>query len=180
MRAYVTSIGEPTTELCIWSLDRLGFDVVPIQDMSSLAWKLKTIYKQADDDFLRVDADVICNRNVLELPITGPKRAWWLQPQVFDWYKQDLSYGGIQFIKKQALPALRESINNHLQAERPETEMFRLPAFFRPRRSVSVESFVCGLNGWGQDDLPRVKKTKARRNQYTNYDWPLVEKMMEL
>ena len=27
MKAFVTSIGEPTTDLCVWALERQGFDV---------------------------------------------------------------------------------------------------------------------------------------------------------
>ena len=57
MKCYVTSIGEPTTDVCVWSLKRNGFDVELLQDNSSLQNKLKRIFEKADDDFLRVDAD---------------------------------------------------------------------------------------------------------------------------
>lgn len=61
MKAYVTSIGEPTTDLCVWSLERNGFETVLIQDQTTLAEKLKRIYSEADEDFVRIDADVIVN-----------------------------------------------------------------------------------------------------------------------
>lgn len=178
-RAYVTSIGEPTTELCVWSLERQGYDVTLVQDpYSSLATKLQEIYKHADTDFLRVDADVIPNRNVSTLSQYEPD-AWWVQGQCFGWQAQDLVYGGVQFIRKEALPALRANIEDHLKDERPETAMFRLPEFHEPRRCVSVQ-VVCGLHGWGQKDQVKIKQTKERRGQSANYDWALVERMNEV
>jgi hypothetical protein len=61
MKAFVTSIGEPTTDLCVWSLERNGFEVVLLNNGSLLADKLKSIYEQATDDFVRIDADVVVN-----------------------------------------------------------------------------------------------------------------------
>lgn len=176
LKAYITSIGEPTTELCKWSLVRQGVDVVLLQDSdTTLAEKLEFIYNDADDDFLRIDADVIPNRNILKIA-DYEREAWWVQGQCFGWYAQDLVYGGVQLIRRQALPALKANIGKHLNDERPETAMSRLPEFYDPRRFVSVD-IVCGLHGWNQTDIERVKEIKERRGQYNNYDWRLVERM---
>lgn len=172
MKAFVTSIGEPTTDLCVWSLERQGFDVSVIQDKTSLAHKLKVIYNQADEDFIRVDADVICNRNVTKLE--APYGVWWLQGLTFDWWKMDITPGGVQLITKRALPYLREAITVIKDQDRPETEMYRLPEFHNPRRCLTSD-LVCGLNGWGQNDIQRVKKVKAGRGQ--EYDFQIAEKL---
>lgn len=177
MKAFVTSIGEPTTWLCCDQLRRYGFDVVILKDDRSLAEKLREIYTQADDDFLRVDADVVPNRRIREL-VDDPLPVWWVQARIFDWLQQDLATGGIQFIRKEALPHLREHVGRFLGAERPETQLYRLEAFHEPRRCVT-SPVVAGLHGFRQGDLARVRAVKERRGQ-TNYDWPLVERLEAL
>lgn len=177
MKAFVTTMNEPTTEFCVWSLDRLGYEVFLIQGDTTLSQKLQLIYNDADDDFLRVDADTIVNRNVLDIP-NYEKDAWWVQPQTFDWYSQDLSYGGIQFIRKEALPALRTEIIAALQAERPETQVWRSPQFYNPRRCVSVD-LVCGLHGY-KNDLNKAERVKVRRKQIDKYDFELARRINEL
>lgn len=177
MRAYVTSIGEPTTDLCKWSLERMGFDVVVVKNDSSLADKLATIFRVEDDDFIRVDADVVPNRNVLEL--INMSEAWWYQTQSFDWFAQDVRYGGVQFIRKEAIPIIREHLDDIADLERPESYLYRLDEFHNPRRCVSWDK-VCGVHGYAQTDVNRIKKTKGRRGQYDTYDWELSDRMSAL
>lgn len=176
MRAYVTSIGERTEDLCIWALERNGFDVMLVKDKDSSLWeKLRWIYRDAENEFLRVDADIIINKNCT-VDNLDKSDAWWVQYQTFDWYKQDLAYGGVQFIKRDCLPALRAHIDTFMHAERPESQMFRLDEFHDPRRCVS-HNMVMGLNGFGQTDIDRIKETKNRRKQTDFYDFELVEKL---
>lgn len=185
MKAYVTSIGEPTTELCKWSLERNGFDVLVIKDSSTLAEKLKYIYQIADDDFIRVDADVIVNRNCTQENIRRLmrdhqyKHAVWLQFTTFDWLSQDLAHGGVQLITRQALSDLRSHVHEAINKERPESYMYRIDAFQEPRVCLSHYA-VMGLHGYGQTDLQRIKDTKSRRGQYDNYDWEIVDKLGEI
>lgn len=176
-QAFVTSIGEPTTETCVWALERQGFKVTLIQDKTSLAEKLKRIYDTAEEDFIRVDADVIVNRNVKNLKF--PPEVWWVQGQTFGWYCQDRIYGGVQMISKKALPYLRSRIHEAMQQERPETYMFRLPEFHSPRRCVSQE-ILCGIHGYGIEDMKSVAKVKVRRGQIDQYDFELAERLNEL
>lgn len=182
MKAFVTSIGEKTTDLAIWSLERNGFKVTPRTDNFSLAEKLKWIYSQADDDFLRIDADVIVNRNCTPENLLryteSLKDAWWVQFQMFDWYQQDVSYGGVQFIRKEALPVLRENIEKFMQHERPETELTRSYGMYNPRRFESYD-MVMGMHNY-KNDMARVKAVKTRRNQLDNYDFELAERLEEL
>lgn len=175
--AYITSIGERTTELCKWSLERQGFEVVTLQDPSSLWDKLKRIYLMADDDFLRVDADVIVNRNVKEL--VKQDELFWYQSLCYGWFSQDIIHGGIQFVRKEALPTLRKHIDEPVRLDRPESYMFRLAEFHNPRVCGTFER-ICGIHGYKQDDIDRVKEVKWKRGQMSNYDFELAKRIEEL
>jgi hypothetical protein len=179
MKAYVTSVGEPTEALCVWALERQGFDVTLVRNDSNLWGKLKLIYSLATDDFVRVDADVIVNQNLHpeKLRQNIGSDEWWVQFMTYDWYKQDLTHGGVQFIKKEALEALRSNVAGATHKERPESYMFRLAEFHNPRRCVSSEE-VMGLHGY-KNDMIRARIVKERRSQ-VGYDWELVSKLEEL
>lgn len=178
MIAYVTSIGESTTDLCVWSLQRLRFDVV-LYDSSdtSLHLKLDQIFKHATDDFLRVDADVVVNQNVLEL--IKQDELWWYQSLTFDWFKQDTTHGGIQFIRKQCIPIVLDHIEEARGLERPESYLSRRAELHDPRRFGTFEK-ICGLHGYSQTDTQRIKETKQRRGHLNDYDWELAERIEQL
>lgn len=182
MKAYVTSIGEITTDLCAWSLERNGFEVVLIKDGSLLVDKLKTIYEHADDDFIRVDADVVVNQNMTPqlLKMMADDEPWWFQFMTFGWHAQDLIHGGVQFIKKEAIPHLRREVDRFHDADRPETALSRIKEFYEPRRFVSVGAVCFGIHGFAADDVDRVIAQKKKRGQLENYDFELAEKLMEL
>ncbi len=180
MKAYVTSIGEITRDLCVWSLVRNGFEVVLIEDSSSLADKLKAIYDIADDDFIRVDADVVPNRWLTPSKVMQiPEEAWWMQYSCYGWFTQNKIYGGVQFIKKEALPALRNNVVRLRNTIRPETELSRISEFYNPRRFVSSED-IMGIHGFAAKDIDRIKQVKRERKQYDNYDWELGERLLGL
>jgi len=175
MKAYVTSIGETTTDLSVWSLERLGLEVELVRDKQTTLWeKLRYIFSKENDDFIRVDADVIVNKNVLEL--TQQTDLWWYQAYTYDWFKQDITHGGVQFIRKECLDIVRHGIPDAKDQERPESYLYRLPELHNPRRCGTFEK-VCGLNGYGQsdDDWQRVAATKRRRGHHDDYDWELAQ-----
>ena len=180
MKAIVTSIGETTTDLCIWSLERNGFTTQLVyNEGSSLGDKLEYIYTKVDEDFLRVDADVVANhnctpQNIKKIADNSPS-VYWIQFGCYDWYKQDVIDGGVQYIKKIALTDLRNNIKRHKDDERPETAMYRLDSFMTPRRCITYNK-IMGLHGFRQKDIDRIKATKTRRNQ-TDYDFELAEKL---
>ncbi len=193
--AIVTSIGEPTTDLCKWSLERSGFKVLVLKDPSTSLWaKLKWIYENTDEDFLRVDADVVPNRtlnpeylkkqgytcNCPQDKIASSSKPWWIQFSCYDWFKQDVMYGGIQFIRKEALPALRAHVDEFEKAYRPETYLYRLEEFTKPLRRCVAVDVVAGLHGFAQNDIERVKATKEQRGQMDNYDFELARSLDEL
>lgn len=181
MKAYVTSIGEPTTELCEWALERQGFDVVTIQNQESLGRKLQKIYELAavdDEDFIRVDADVIVNWNTRFIhKFENPY--WWQQFKTFDMYKQDLTNGGVQLISHKILPILADNIDKYLEDDRPETRMWRLEEFDGERSMFYSNKIVVGIHGFGQKDIGRVRNVKDGRKYSDDYDWELAYRMME-
>lgn len=192
MKAYVTSIGENTTELCKWSLERNGFEVVIVQDDSSLGSKLKMIYESIDDDFVRVDADVVVNKTItpdyIEQLFVLDSRSrdrmhlkdiWWVQFMCYGWFTQNLIYGGVQFIKKEALPMLRNNVDTFINDDRPETMLSRIPEFYKPRRFESVEDCV-GIHGYAADDIDRVIAQKKKRGYFQDYDFELAERLDQL
>ena len=176
MKAYITSIGEPTTDLCEWSVNRLGFSTCVVYgETSTLGEKLEYIYNQADDDFIRIDADVIVNKNLLAVNNMN-NNLLWVQYKTFDMYKLDLTNGGVQYYSKKLLPTLRVNIGKFKNDDRPETRMYRLPEFNERWRFKSAENVV-GIHGFGQKDVDRVKRTKDGRKYSSDYDWALVERM---
>lgn len=148
-----------------------------VEEISTLWEKLNKIYHLAEDDFLRVDADVVCNRNVLEL--IEQDEQWWYQGRCFGWFNQDIVNGGVQFIRKPAIKYLRESVAEAENYDRPETYLSRIEAFYNPRRFVTFEK-ICGINGYKQSDVDRVKLVKHRRGQLAQYDFDLAEKLESL
>lgn len=185
MRAIITSINEQTTNLCEWALKRNGFDVtLIINAQTTLAEKLSQIYDYIDEDFLRVDADTVVNRNctpenIIKIVAEDQlKDAWWVQFRTYDWFKQDLTHGGLQFIKREALPALRANIGKFQHINRPETELSRIWEFYNPRRFETSEALM-GLNCY-KNDIDRVRRVKQGRGQADLYDWELAEKLGEL
>lgn len=175
IKAYITSIGEPTTDLCEWSIKRLGFDTkVVYNETSTLGEKLEYIYNQADEDFIRVDADVIVNKGLMA--VHEVKNMLWVQYKTFDMYKLNLTNGGVQYINKEILPTLRSNISRFKHDNRPETRMFRLEEFKERNQFKSAENVV-GIHGFGQTDWERVKKTKDSRQYSNEFDWELVKRM---
>lgn len=176
--AFVTSIGESTTDLCKWSLERQGFQVFVLSDPSSLWDKIRRIINShVKGDILRVDADVIVNKNVVEL--FKQTKLWWYQALTYDWFKQDVAHGGIQFIREPAIPVIKKHIDEAQRLNRPESYLYRLKEFHEPRVCGTFEK-ICGLNGYRQTDKDRVKLTKAQRGQLDNYDFELAEKIETL
>lgn len=181
-KAFVTSIGEPTTDLCVWSLQRNGFDVELISGETSLAEKLKIIYDKADDSFIRVDADVVVNKRLTPVFLRSLRDSsswtWWTQFQCFDWLQQHVAYGGVQYIQKAALLTLRGHVDEVQQEDRPETALSRVDEFYNPRRFASDNSVV-GLHGFALGDhFERVRAQKELRSKYLNfYDFEMVEKL---
>jgi len=176
MRAYITTTREPTLDLAKWSLSRWGFDVQVVQGDDRLSDKLDIIYHDATGDFVRMDADVIASSNIQMLLLMGSSDVWWEQYLTFDMYKLDTTHGGIQVIKKEALPVLRKHIRDFMHDERPETRMYRLDEL---NPHCATREVILGVHGWGGQDIQQVHTTKSERLQLDRYDWEMIERMQE-
>jgi len=183
MKAYITSIGEPTTPLAVWSLKRNGFRIMLLDDpTTSLAQKLDYIYKTEKEDFIRVDADVVVNKlcTPKNIKTYEQKNIWWYQFKTFCWLKQTRTNGGVQYIKSEAIPIIQKRTQEFINAERPESQLYRLKELTTPvRRCVTVDT-IMGLHGYKQNDKDRIQETKKRRKQTHLYDFELAERLEQL
>ena len=178
MKAFVFSIGEKTTDLCCELLKEYGFDVVLYQDDTTLWDKLKRFYTEAletqDDEFVRIDADIIPNRGVLELVKVNDGCLWHCGTG-YDWYKQARGAISVHHMKREAVALCLNKIELAKDKVRPETHLWRVQEFHWPR-VCSVVDISCGLHGYGQkDQRERIKQLKDSRSQH--YDWGLVERI---
>jgi hypothetical protein len=183
MKAYVTSIGEQTVDLCVWSLARNGFTVELLDNPGrTLAQKLKWIYEHAGDDFIRIDADVVVNNQFTPAFLTWLQlrdpNIWWWQFLVFDWFKLNKTHSA-SYIKAAAIPALRANIDRFERHNRPETEMSRIKEFYEPRRFETYNDGIIGLHGY-KGNIERAKRLKHIRNQQDLYDFEMAERLNSL
>lgn len=181
MKCYVFSIGEKTTELCVEQMKSMGFEVVLFQDNSSLWEKLKRFYTEAllteEQEFIRVDADIIPNRGVLDL-IKVNDQCLWHCAVGWDWYKQARGSISIHHMKREAIEKCLQNIESAKGKNRPESHLWRIEEFHWPRVCHQVD-ISCGMHGYGQENQrERIKNLKASRGQ--DYDWGLVERIEAL
>ena len=180
MKAYIFSIGEPTTGLCFDLMEKYGFDVQLVYNETSSLWdKLKYFYTKAletpDNAFMRVDADIIPNKNVNRLVddfIHG-----WSCASGYDWYKQDRGAISIHVMDRATIKKCLDNIGGAKNKVRPETYLWRLPEV---NRLTDIEDeYSCGIHGYGQKShRQRIKDLKHLRHQ--DYDWDLVERIEAL
>lgn len=177
MKCFVFSIGERTTDLCVELLKEYGLEVILLQDKTTLWEKLKQFYTQAleTDDyfFMRVDADIIPNRNVLRLN----SGSGWNCASGFDWYSQDRKAISVHVMERPIIEKCLVHIEEAKDQVRPETYLWRMPEI-NPYTSIEVD-FNSGIHGYGQrDHRKRIKDLKHIRGQ--NYDWELLDRIEAL
>lgn len=179
MKAYLCSIGETTTQLCKEQLERYGFDVVML-DRQDQSWQDKYLefIDTANEDCIRVDADVIPNKNIelikeySQLDFTIVSFMGW------DFYKNDLSIITPIFYKKEAILEIRDN-KKEIGSSRPETDAWRLPNIV----DKTFNSFmIVGIHGIAQEeaDIERAKLNKTVRKQIDLYDFELADKIINL
>lgn len=178
IKAFVFSIGEKTTELCVELMEKYGFEVVLYQDQTSLWEKLKRFYAEAldteDNVFVRIDADVIPNKNVKRL---AKDSLGWTCASGYDWYKQDRGAISIHVMDRATIKKCLEHIEEAKEKVRPETYLWRLESV-NPSTRI-IEDYSCGVHGYGQQKhRARIKALKDSRGQ--SYDWDLVERIEKL
>lgn len=181
MKAYVFSIGEKTTDLCCDLMESYGFEVILYQDKSSLWHKLKRFYEDAleteDQEFVRIDADIIPNKRTKDLLKVNDGCLWHCAVG-WDWYRQERGSISIHHMKRQAVEICLENIMTAKDKVRPESHLWRLQEFHFPRVCHGID-ISCGIHGYGQGDhRERIKSLKASRQQ--DYDWDLIERIEAL
>lgn len=182
MKAFLTSIGERTTKVCAWQLERLGFEVVGL-DLAE-PWPKKYRYfiemaAELGEDCIRIDADVIPNQKLAQFAekvkarVISPEH-WMIQFMAYDLYKNDVGVSSPVFYRKEAL----EIIAKHPISEfRPEAEAWRLKEIDGIHNYTYPE--IIGMHGFFQDDdtVARAMENKTLRKQNDLYDWELVKKL---
>lgn len=181
MKAYVFSIGEKTTDLCCELMEKYGYEVILFQDETTLWDKLKRFYTEAlatdDQEFIRIDADIIPNKGVQALVKVNDGCLWHCAVG-WDWYKQRRDTISIHHMKREAIEKCLQNIESAKNKIRPETHLWRIEEFHWPRVCHQVD-ISCGMHGYGQEThRNRIKELKHLRNQ--DYDWDLVEKIEAL
>lgn len=179
MKCYVFSIGENTTDLCVELMREYGFEVILYQDGTTLWEKLKRFYTDVvdsgDEWAMRIDADIIPNRNVVKL--SEMKDTSWSCASGYDWYKQDRGAISIHLMNSWVIKQCLENIYEARDKIRPETYLWRLEDI--NVHTDVVEEFSCGIHGYGQQNhRERIKQLKHNRNQ--KYDWQLLDRIEAL
>lgn len=177
MKAFVTSIGEKTTEICCEQLNRFGFEVVLLDGRESWLNKYKLFINTAKEECVRVDADIIPNRNIRQIGIEN-KEIPMIQHKLFDLYKNNVTIGGVILYRKKALDMIRVNIDK-LEIGRTETMAFR------NNNVTSITSdLIVGMHGFYQNDetMEIAKKNKIARGQIEeyHYDFDLAFRLKNL
>lgn len=174
MLAYVFSIGEPTTQLCVEALEKNGLEVVLYQDGSRFTEKYKRLMTEAEPPFVRVDADIIVNYRVKEYLEQAKD---WSCPYGWVWWQQDLQPISVMYYSGEVVEIIKPHLydKDFLNTPRPEQHMWSLPEI--QGKNHKIETPV-GLKGYGVRNLKPVKERKANRGQV--YDWRWVERINSL
>lgn len=178
MKLYLTSVGEKTTEVAKWQAERLGFEVVLLDKVEPWIDKYKRFIDMAQgEDCLRMDADVILNKNIKQF-ILPDEKILIAQFHTFDFYKNDVSITSPVWYSKKSLKIIKDNLGK-LDINRPEASAWRLENI----NDYTYTSYmVVGMHGFFQDKetIDRAIKNKTERKQIEEYDFWLVDKIMRL
>ena len=187
MKAYLTSIGEKTTKVVTWQLKRLGFEVILLNEKEAWIDKYRKFIEMAkaqNETCLRIDADVIPNKGLVELwdfvvNYDGAGNDIWLaHGEMFRFYKNDIIKTGPVIYKPEAIQEISKHFGK-LNSERPESSASRLPTV-NPHFK-HYEKLV-GSHGFFQDasHFDRTLEHRSNRGQFENFDLELAEKLFQL
>lgn len=178
MKAYVTSIGEKTTDICCEQLDKFGFEVVLLANKEKWIDKYKRFLGMAKENCIRIDADIVPNKLIKEAPRFDQTDYLIVDFHTYDFYKNNLSVTSPVYYKEMALQMFRSNLDKITEL-RPERSMTKL---------VGEQKYTCeyivGMHGFFQtlNHLKRHRKTKQERRQMEKYgyDFELAEKLWRL
>lgn len=179
MKAYVTSIGEKTTEICCEQLRKFGFEVVLLDKEELWEGKYKRFIRMAhesNEDCLRIDADIVVNENIRKVgePFEGLIASY----NLYDLYRNGIFKGSPIFYTKKALGIINR-YQSMLHPNRPESSACRLDGI-NPYKYQS--DLIVGMHGFFQNraTIERAITNKTDRKQQGLFDFELVGKLMKL
>ena len=177
MKAFLTSIGEATTSICKWQLERFGFEVVLLDKIEPWIDKYKRFLEMADEECLRIDADIIPNERIRIFQDSGylRKNALLAKAYTYDFYANGLMPTAPVYYSKGITKGLKDRITD---IDRPETSIWRLRDL---HEKAIVLSEVVGIHGFFQarKDIDRGVNNKQVRDQNSQYDFDLLDKLSE-
>jgi len=177
MKAFVTSVGEKTTDICCELLKKFGFNVVLLDEKEKWIDKYRRFIYLADDDCVRIDADVIPNESIKN--INKYDDCFIVQSQYYDIYRNKVVPGHPLFYSKKGIDIIKVNLDK-LDHGRPETSAWRLPEIID--KTYTVTRTVMGIHGIYQDEktVERAKQNKIDRKQINEFDFDLIDRLMKL
>lgn len=183
MKAYVTSIGEKTTEMCCRQLEKYGFEVVLFNREEKWITKYIRFLGVANENCIRVDADIVVNENIKKCGkedcfITPTLELLGAQYCVYDFYKNNVKVGQPVFYTKEAISIINRNLKT-LDRSRPEASAWRIPEI---DKRILTSDLVVGMHGFFQDNdaMNRAKQNKINRSQIKDYDFDLALELIDL
>lgn len=181
MKAYLTTIGERTTEICKSQLEKFGFEVIMLDEYEQWLDKYKKFILLASEDgnaCIRIDADTIPNKNIVRIrenTFDGILMSCFLG---YDFYKNDIGVISPVYYSANALQIIRKNLDK-IGKFRPETDASRLPEI---NPQYEVIDWIIGIHGFFQDfeTIERARSNKIQRKQNSEYDFDLVNQIISL
>jgi hypothetical protein len=175
MKAVITSIGEPTTDLCAKLMHKFGFDVEIMDEDIPWPQKFRKFIETHNEDCVRLDADCLPLPPVVRL-LDWPTRAWIVQTEQVDLYSWNLKPGGPLLYRKCALDFIRQNIEE-IDWRRPEATAWRLAEVNGRTETVRVLSCLHGFFQMPEDNKRSLAHRIDRRQLYES---EIVEEITNL
>jgi hypothetical protein len=177
MKAYLCSVGQKTTNICKEQLERFGFEVVMLDKKQPWEEKYREFINTANEDCLRIDADIIPNESIKAVYSSYPD-AIMTQFKGYDFYKNDVGIIGVVCYNKEAIKIIKNNLDK-IDWRRPEATAWRLREI---NNHTHTSDMIVGTHGYFQteEDLERHLKNKTERKQIDDYDFELSRKLLKL
>lgn len=184
MKAYLTTIGEKTTEIAAQQLENFGFDVVVLDGVEPWVDKYKRFIETAlldldpNDGCLRMDADVILNKTIIEAVEKIAPDDLMAQWHCYDFYRNGVGVCSPVYYSRKALEIIYEDWFD-LDLRRPEATAWRLQ---RINANVYTGADIVGMHGFFQDEahLDRHLENKIERKQMEEYNFELAKDLRRI
>ena len=147
-----------------------------LDEKETWAEKYSRFLNEAKEDCVRIDADIIPNKNIQKImAYENYGEPLLVQFKTYCFYKNELSEG-VMFYSKELLEMAKKM--SFVFGSRPETEFWRNKEIFP---YTKTDLAICGIHGFFQsnDNMDRSLERKIKRGQVEMYDFELVKKIRE-